>query len=80
MRAHQIQREDSAAKAAVNPDGEDGRVSKAKITQPASQRWVSITKVLHVMLIKYPSLKAFWLNHRDTPFPLVDKHQEVRLG
>jgi len=66
--------------AATNADGEDGRVSQAKIAQPASQRWVSITKVLRVMLIKYPSLKRFWLEHRNTQFPLMDKHQEVRPG
>lgn len=72
--------EDYAVEKAANPDGKDGRVSQAKIAQPASQRWASLEKVFHVMLTKYPTLKAFWLDKRNTPFPLLDKQQEVRLG
>lgn len=69
----QIQLED-----ALN-DG-DGRKSKAKLTQPAQQRWVSLAKTLKTFLSKWDTIEEHFIKHRKKMFPLVDRKPEVRVG
>ena len=58
-------------------DISDGKASKAKLSQAAAQRWISMCKMLLRVLERWDALKRFYVEKEEL-FPLNGKKDEVR--